>query len=144
MNCSAFLIPPCLFEDLIWFFRLALNRNDALKVVIFSWLHYCRSIDGSAVRGQRLLSSRRAAWHGLRSPVFRKNSSGPNCIIFFSSTQELFAPFFDILISAVLLQHSVLLLSEREHKYLAQVSIYFSVFMDAESIVPVESVSGGA
>lgn len=63
---------------------------------------------------------------------------------YFSLPQEPSTASFNILISALLLQQSVSLPGETEYKYLAQVNIYFSVFMDAESLVPVQNVSGEA
>lgn len=89
---------------------------------------------------------RAAAQHrGIASCLFSgKPRQAQIASFFFGSPQEPFTTSFSILISALLLKQSVSLRREREYKYLAQVDVYFSVFMDAESIVPVRNVSGEA
>lgn len=82
---------------------------------------------------------------GIASCLFsEKPRQAQNASFFFGSPHEPFTSSFNILSSALLLKQSVSLRREREYKYLAQVDVYFSVFMDAESIVPVWNVSGEA
>lgn len=81
-------------------------------------------------------------WHHPGLPDFGKDSSGPGCSMLFSSPQETLAVPLNISVSALHLKQSGLQPRESEYKYLALVDICFSVFMDAESIVPFQKVSG--
>jgi len=114
------------------------NINVDLLMVLLSVASGC----SRAGRACRVASPPRAI--APACPFSRKSPWAQVASFPFSSPQEPLTASFNIFISALLLQQSVSLPGEREYKHLAQVGIYFSVFMDAESIVPVQNVSGEA